>query len=84
MPFQTLPKHHCGIMMSSILYENMCGVPAVFCAKMVGLARKIAPDGIIITDDLWGAALRSFTCPGQKIQTLEYPDTAFIHIEGWK
>jgi beta-N-acetylhexosaminidase len=79
-PFQTLHKHHCGILMSSILYEDICEVPAVFCSKIVGLARKISSDGIIMTDDLWGVALRSFTYPGQKIQTLEYPDTAFIRI----
>ncbi|MBN1575050.1 MAG: glycoside hydrolase family 3 protein [Chitinispirillaceae bacterium] len=79
-PFQTLHKQYCGIMMSSILYKNICEAPAVFCPKMVGLARTISPDGIIVTDDLWGVALRSYTYPGQKIQTLKYPDTAFIRI----
>ena len=79
-PFQTLHKSYCGIMMSSILYENICATPAVFCPKMVGLARKISPDGIIMTDDLWGVAIRSFTYPGQKIQTLKYPDSAFVRI----
>ena len=79
-PFQALNHHYCGIMMSSILYENMCETPAVFCPKMVGLARKISPDGIIITDDLWGVALRSFTYPGKKIETSKYPDSAFIRI----
>jgi beta-N-acetylhexosaminidase len=80
VPFHTLHKHYYGIMMSSILYEDMCEVPAVFCSKMVGLARKISSDEIIMTDDLWGASLRSFTCPGKKIRTLAYPDTAFIRI----
>ena len=79
-PFQTLQKQYCGIMMSSILYENMCKVPAVFCPAMVGLARTISLDGIIMTDDLWGVALRSFTYPGHKITTIGYPDTAFVRI----
>ena len=79
-PFHSLQRYHCGILMSSILYENMCNVPAVFCSEMVKLAREISPDGIIMTDDLWGVALRSFALPGHKIRTLTYPDTAFIKI----
>jgi beta-N-acetylhexosaminidase len=80
LPFQTLQNDYSGIMMSSIHYDAICEVPAVFCPKIVNLARKIAPNGIIMTDDLWGVALRSFTLPGQKIHTLEYPDSAFTRI----
>jgi beta-N-acetylhexosaminidase len=79
-PFRELLGTYSGIMMSSILYEKINNVPAVFSPDIVAIARKITPDGIIMTDDLWGVALRSFTFPEQKVKTLDYPDTAFIRI----
>jgi beta-N-acetylhexosaminidase len=79
-PFKSMEKDYDGIMMSSILYKVFCQEPAVLCKKIVKLARDISPDGVIITDDLWGTALRSFTYPGKKIDHKSYPDSAFVRI----
>ncbi|MGD9201673.1 MAG: glycoside hydrolase family 3 N-terminal domain-containing protein [Chitinispirillia bacterium] len=79
-PFKAMEKNYDGIMMSSILYKVFCQEPAVLCKKMVKLARDISPGGVIITDDLWGTALRSYTYPGKKIDHLNYPDSAFVRI----
>lgn len=79
-PFKAMEKDYSGIMMSSILYKVFCQEPAVLCKKMVKLARDISPDGVIITDDLWGTALRSYTYPNKKIDPVNYPDSAFIRI----
>ena len=69
-----------GVMMSSVLYKNYCDRPALFCSEIVKSARGISPNIIVITDDLWGTAVRSFTYPNHKITNTEYPDTAFQRV----
>jgi len=59
-PFQKLASEVNGVMVSSIHYEKFSEAPAVMSKKMVGLARKTNPDAILMTDDLWGKALRSW------------------------
>jgi beta-glucosidase-like glycosyl hydrolase len=35
---------------------------------------------LIITDDLWGTALRGYITPGQEIHPVNYPDKHFIKL----
>lgn len=66
-----------GVMMSSIHYEAISEKPAVFSPSMVGWAREALGDVVVMTDDLWGTALRSYMLPGQRIHAVHYPDDAF-------
>ncbi len=68
-----------GVMMSSIQYENLATNPAVLSPGMVAWAREIYPDKLIITDDLWGVALRSWINP-DKARRRNYPDTEFLRL----
>ncbi len=76
---QSFPKVE-GVMMSSILYKNLSDLPAVLSPQVVSLARKNNPHLMVMTDDLWGTALRSFAYPQQKIHPVKYPDKAFIQL----
>lgn len=71
--------NHCTpfIMMSSIEYPKYDNVPSVFSFKMVALAKEMAPHALIMTDDLWGAALRHYINPkaGRK-----YPNSSFKRL----
>lgn len=49
-----------GVMISSIHFESVNGKPAVLSPRMLEWARQIHPDAILMTDDLWGEALRSW------------------------
>lgn len=69
-----------GVMMSSIHYRTLCKEPAVLCSAMVGWAREVVGENVIMTDDLWGTALRSFMLPGRKIHRTVYPDSAFAKL----
>ncbi len=59
-PFQKLASNVTGVMISSVHYEQFSDAPAVMSKKVVGLARETHPDAILMTDDLWGKALRSW------------------------
>ena len=69
-----------GVLMSSIHFKTFCEKPSVFSPKMVGWARSLGEDKLIITDDLWGTALRSYTSPGMAIHPVHYPDRDFARI----
>jgi beta-N-acetylhexosaminidase len=49
-----------GVMMSSIQFSAVNGKPAVLSPAMAGWARQLHPDSVLMTDDLWGTALRSW------------------------
>ncbi len=59
-PFEKLAFNVAGVMISSVHYEQFSDAPAVMSKKMVGMARETHPDAILMTDDLWGKALRSW------------------------
>ncbi|MBD3239897.1 MAG: hypothetical protein GF331_04875 [Chitinivibrionales bacterium] len=75
--FVQMKPYISGVMMSSIQYEALSEKPAVFSPAMVGWARKTLGDVVVMTDDLWGTALRSYMLPGQRIHAVHYPDEAF-------
>ncbi len=79
-PFKEFSDQYQFIMMSSILYENISSEPAVFSKTMVNLAKDIAPNMVVMTDDLWGAAVRSYVYDGPNMSTKTYPDTAFAKV----
>jgi len=76
--FSALSKEANGVMMSSILFSDTDDKPAVLSEMMVGWARALYGDGIIITDDLWGVALRSWISPTSSIKN--YPDEEFLKL----
>lgn len=76
--FSALSKEANGVMMSSILFSDTDDKPAVLSEMMVGWARALYGDGIIITDDLWGVALRSWISPTSSIKN--YPDEEFLDL----
>ena len=49
-----------AVMISSIHYTAINGGPAVLSSKILDWARRIHPQAILMTDDLWGTALRSW------------------------
>ncbi len=64
-----------GVMLSSIHFAAINGRPAVLSKKMLDWAREIHPRAILMTDDLWGTALRSWVrskgSRGQQTEVLE-------------
>ncbi len=60
LPFQSLATDVLGVMISSVQYEKFADAPAVMSRKLVNLARQSHPYAILMTDDLWGTALRSW------------------------
>ena len=79
-PFFAFRTGATAVMMASVLYEKVCDKPAVFCSDIVEQARKIDPNILVMTDDLWGTAVRSFTYPNKEITTKSYPDSAFARV----
>ena len=59
-PFQKLSAQVRGVMISSVHYEKLTEAPAVMSKELVSLARQSHPEAILMTDDLWGKALRSW------------------------
>jgi len=47
---------------------------------MVGWARSLCQDKLIITDDLWGTALRSYISGGGEVSSRHYPDEDFRRL----
>lgn len=80
MVFRTIVPLTAGIMMTSIRYRSMSDTPAVLSSSMVSRARSISGDNIILTDDLWGASLRSYILPDSTIRPSAYPDSAFARL----
>ena len=78
--FSALEPLIAGIMMTSIRYRAVSDTPAVFSPSMVSRARDISGDNIIMTDDLWGAALRGYVLPDSTVRPARYPDSAFVRL----
>ena len=76
--FTALAQASDGVMMSSILFADTDDKPAVLSEMMVGWARALYGDGLILTDDLWGVALRSWISPESNIKN--YPDEEFLKM----
>ncbi len=77
-PFRMVADRVDGVMMSSIRYRSVTEGPAVLSTRMVQWARQIYPDKLIITDDLWGVALRSWVNP--HADTRNYPDADLLRL----
>jgi beta-N-acetylhexosaminidase len=69
-----------GVMMASIIYPPLSEEPAVLSPTAVGLARAVVSDGLIMTDDLWGTALRAWQRPDLQILPAAYPDEDWAQL----
>jgi beta-N-acetylhexosaminidase len=69
-----------GVLMSSIHFQSFCEKPSVFSPRIMAWARSLGEDKLIITDDLWGTALRSYVSPHMKIHPVHYPDKEFVKL----
>jgi beta-N-acetylhexosaminidase len=78
--FRAMKPHIDGVMMSSIEYRSVSHLPAVLSPSMVGWARQALGDVIVMTDDLWGTALRSHVAGGAEVHPVQYPDSAFARL----
>lgn len=65
------------IMMSSVRFIRYSNKPAVFDTRITGLARQVAPNAILLTDDLWGASLRAWISGKERVQSKGYPTADF-------
>jgi len=72
-PFAACMDKAGGVMMSSILFSFVSDKPAVFDSNLVALARCGFDDRVVMTDDLWGMALRSWVSGGE-VQRANYPE----------
>ena len=79
-PFNALADITVGAMMSSIIYPPLGDAPAVLCPEAVAMARRIYGDGLIMSDDLWGTALRAWRRPDLQILPAEYPDHDWLAL----
>lgn len=80
-PFDSLSSVTAGVMMSSIIYPPLGDAPAVLCPAAVAMARRtVGPAGVIMTDDLWGTALRAWQRPDLQILPAEYPDDDWLAL----
>lgn len=71
-PFASCMDGAGGVMMSSILFSFVSDRPAVFDSSLVALARCGFEDRLVMTDDLWGTALRSWVSGGD-VERANYP-----------
>ncbi len=72
-PFAVCMEDAGGVMMSSILFSMVSDRPAVFDSSLVALARCGFSERVVMTDDLWGTALRSWVS-GDEVEQADYPD----------
>jgi len=71
-PFAACMDSAGAVMMSSIHYSLLSEVPAVFDSNLVSLARCGFADRVVMTDDLWGTALRAWISGGD-VEKGDYP-----------
>lgn len=76
-PFARSAGRVAGMMVSSIRYRKLSDRPSVLSPEIVGLARRIAPGLVLMTDDLWGAALRAYAGGKAEVHPVRYPDGDF-------
>jgi beta-N-acetylhexosaminidase len=63
-----------GVMMSSIRFPAVSDLPAVLDPGWVARARCGHNDRIVMTDDLWGHALRAWVSGVHEVDPIAYPD----------
>ncbi len=79
--FRTLSKDIPVTMMSSVHFLRISGRPAVFDANIVKMARRGFPDMVVLTDDLWGTALRAWASGKTQIPPRKnYPEKDFKRL----
>ena len=64
-------------MMSSVRFVRVSSKPAVFEPKIVRMARKMNPETVILTDDLWGVSLRAWVSGTERVSHKGYPKKDF-------
>lgn len=69
---QVMPRA-LGVMMSSIRFTEISAAPAVLDAGWVARARCGHADRLVMTDDLWGNALRAWVSGVPEVDPTEYP-----------
>lgn len=69
-----------GVMISSIHYRKISDRPSVFSPEIVAMARSMNPDVVLMTDDLWGAALRAYVCGKAAVDPVQYSDADFQRL----
>lgn len=69
-----------GVMMSSIIHRPLGLQPAVLNPAAVAMAREVVGEGLIMTDDLWGTALRAWRRPDLQILPADYPDGDWLAL----
>jgi beta-N-acetylhexosaminidase len=69
-----------GVMMASIVYPAVGARPAVLEPALVGRARQAVGEGLIMTDDLWGTALRAWQRPDLQILPASYPQADWLAL----
>jgi len=80
LPFKKTISKVGGVMMSSIHYQKFTNHPSVFSKKIVTWARNMDSEKIIITDDLWGTALRAYVSQKDSVHPIKYPDADFAKL----
>ena len=68
------------IMMSSVSYTSISKAPAVFEPKIVKMAHDIDDDIVVLTDDLWGANLRTWISGPEVAKKDPYPASEFKKV----
>lgn len=64
-------------MMSSVRFVRVSNRPAVFEPKIIRMARKMNPETVILTDDLWGVSLRAWVSGTERVTSKNYPRKDF-------
>jgi beta-N-acetylhexosaminidase len=78
--FAALADATVGTMMASVIYPPLGPEPAVLNPEAVARARAAVGDDLIMTDDLWGTALRAWQRPDLHILPAEYPDADWLAL----
>jgi len=80
IPFKNLIGKSNGVMMSNVVYTSLDSLPAVLSPTVVGLARELVGDKLILTDDLWAVSLREVVTPIGGNFKADIPDENFTHL----
>jgi len=75
--FEALSKDIPVTMMSSVRFVRVSNRPAVFEPKIIALARRMSPETVILTDDLWGVSLRAWISGTERVTSKTYPAKDF-------
>lgn len=75
--FKTLANDIPVTMMSSVRFVRVSNRPAVFEPEIVKRARRMSPETVILTDDLWGVSLRAWISGTERVKGKNYPAKDF-------